>query len=126
MDSAPGSIDTRNILAVCQSSGAINRALLREMLGYFIDENERRLVNSQEAVVSGDRESLRQLAHAIRGSAAMLGAGHLHDLAWSLEMDSDSSALPTLARAVGRLRVELDAVVAALRRTHPEAWDEPA
>ena len=124
MDSAPGSIDTRNIVSVCQSGDTVDRALLREMLGYFIDENERRMTTSQRAVVSGDREALRQLAHAIRGSAAMLGAGRLHDLAWSLEMDATNSELSVLARAVNRLRLELDAVVAALRKAHPEAWTE--
>jgi HPt (histidine-containing phosphotransfer) domain-containing protein len=124
MNFTPGSIDTRNIVAVCRSGDSVDRALLREMLGYFIDENERRMVNSQEAVVGGNREVLRQLAHAIRGSAAMLGAGHLHDLAWSLEMDADSSALPELARAVNKLRLELDLVVAALHKAHPEAWED--
>ena len=124
MDSAPGSIDTRNIVSVCQSGDMIDRALLREMLGYFIDENERRMTNSQEAVVNGDREGLRQLAHAMRGSAAMLGAGHLHDLLWSLEMDAEHSELQTLARAVAKVRQELDAVVKALRKAHPEAWLE--
>jgi HPt (histidine-containing phosphotransfer) domain-containing protein len=124
MDSAPGSIDTRNIVSVCQSGDMIDRALLREMLGYFIDENERRMTNSQEAVVNGDREGLRQLAHAMRGSAAMLGAGHLHDLLWSLEMDAEHSELQTLARAVAKIRQELDEVVKALRKAHPEAWLE--
>ena len=122
MDSAPGSIDTRNIVAVCQSADGTDLVLLREILNYFIDENERRVVRSQEAVVAGDRVSLRQLAHAMRGSAAMIGAGHLHDLAWSLEMDADSSNLSSLARAVTRVRTELDNVVAALRRAHPDVW----
>jgi HPt (histidine-containing phosphotransfer) domain-containing protein len=122
MDSAPGSVDTRNILSVCTSDGIVDRALLREMLDYFIDENERRIVALQEAVVSGNREALRHLAHAMRGSAAMLGAGRLHDVAWSLEMDADRTPLPLLAREINKLRVELDAVVAAIRRAHPDAW----
>jgi HPt (histidine-containing phosphotransfer) domain-containing protein len=124
MDSAPGSIDTRNILAVCHAAGELDYALLREMLGYFVDENERRIISAQHAVVSGDRESLRQLAHAMRGSAAMLGAGHLHDLAWSLEMDAGGTDLQALARAVNKIRLELDAVIAALHRAHPEAWSQ--
>jgi HPt (histidine-containing phosphotransfer) domain-containing protein len=124
MNSSPGSIDTRNILSVCRSGDDIDHALLREMLGYFIQENERRITTSQHAVVAGDRDTLRHLAHAMRGSAAMLGAGRLHDLAWSLEMDAASSDLQLLAREVGKLRVELDAVVAALRKTHPEACDD--
>jgi HPt (histidine-containing phosphotransfer) domain-containing protein len=124
MNSSPGSIDTRNLLSVCRSGDAVDHALLREMLGYFINENERRVTTSQQAVVAGDREALRQLAHAMRGSAAMLGAGRLHDLAWSLEMDALSSELQVLARAVNKLRTELDAVVEALRKTHPEAWTD--
>ena len=124
MDSAPGSIDTRNLLAVCQTGNMLDQALLREMLGYFVDENERRIIEAQHAVVRGDRHALRQVAHAVRGSAAMLGAGHLHDLAWSLEMDAETSELQVLARAVNRLRVELDAVIAALRNAHPEACND--
>lgn len=121
MDSSPGSIDTRNIVSVCHSGETLDRDLLREMLGYFIDENERRILASQEAVVRGDRARLRQLAHAMRGSAAMLGAGRLHDLAWSLEMDADTTPLPLLGRAVSTLRSELDGVIAALRSAHPDA-----
>ena len=124
MESSPGSIDTSSILAVCKTAGQLDHDLLREMLGYFVDENERRIVSSQRAVVDGDRELLRQLAHAMRGSAAMIGAGRLHDLAWSLEMDAASSDLQTLARLVNQVRVELDAVIAALRRAHPEALGE--
>jgi HPt (histidine-containing phosphotransfer) domain-containing protein len=122
MDSSPGGIDTRNIVTVCRTGDSLDRALLREMLGYFIDENERRMTTSQHAVVKGDREALRQLAHAMRGSAALVGAGRLHDLAWALEMDALSTELPLLARTVGKMRVELDAVVASLHRAHPEAW----
>lgn len=124
MDSSPGAIDTRNIVSVCRTGNSLDRALLREMLGYFIDENQRRMTTSQHAVVKGDREMLRQLAHAMRGSAALVGAGRLHDLAWALEMDAPGTELQLLARAVGKLRVELDAVVDALQRAHPEAWSE--
>ena len=124
MDSSPGSIDTGNIVSVCTSRDGVDYALMREMFGYFIDENERRVVHLQQVVVNGDREALRQLAHAVRGSAAMLGAGHLHDLAWSLEMDASEGDLQALARTINRMRRELDLVVAALRQAHPEAWLE--
>ena len=93
VQSAPGSIDTRNILSVCCEGEVLNRTLLREMLGYFIDENRRRLVTLSHAVDSGERDTLRQTAHALRGSAAMLGAGRLHDLAWGLELDGADSDL---------------------------------
>lgn len=122
MGSAPGSVDTTNIVAVCRAKGKLDYALLREMLGYFVDENHRRVAASQQALVTGDRELLRQIAHAMRGSAALVGAGHLHDLAWSLEMDAATSDLQLLGREVNKIRVELDGVIAALRRAHPEAF----
>ena len=124
MDSSPGSINTSNILSVCLTEDALDRALLREMLDYFIHENERRMVTSREAVQTANRESLRQVAHAVRGSAAMLGAGRLHDLAWAIEMDAFTSELSALGRAVDALRVELSAVIASLHKAHPEAWAE--
>lgn len=124
MDSSPGSVDISNILSVCRHGEALDVALLREMLGYFIDENHRRMRLSREALESGNRQSLRQVAHAVRGSAAMLGAGRLHDLAWSLELDAFSSDTRTLRMAVDSLRRELDAVVQSLQSAHPEAWSD--
>jgi HPt (histidine-containing phosphotransfer) domain-containing protein len=121
VQSAPGSIDTKNILSVCREGEMLNQALLREMLGYFIDENRRRMAMLAAAVESGHRDTLRQTAHAVRGSAAMLGAGRLHDLAWSLELDGADSDLQTLADAITRLQAEFDAVVLSLRHAHPDA-----
>ena len=121
--SSPGSIDTTNILSVCRDGEVLNRALLREILGYFIDENQRRMATLAEAVEAGQRDVIRHTAHAVTGSAAMLGAGRLHDLAWSLEMDA-ADGLSTLRIAVNTLHAELDAVVASLHAAHPEAWTE--
>jgi HPt (histidine-containing phosphotransfer) domain-containing protein len=121
MKSTPGAIDTRNLLSVCRDGETPNQALLREMLSYFIDENRRRVSAMAHAVATGERETLRQTAHALRGSAAMLGAGRLHDLAWGLELDGADSDLQTLGNAIGRLQVEFDAVVSSLRDAHPDA-----
>ena len=124
MDSYPGSIDTRDLVSVCRVGEGLDRALLREMLGYFIDENQRRMARSAEAVETGNRETLRQVAHAVRGSAAMLRAGRLHDLAWGLELDAVTSDIPQLRLSLDALRTELDAVVTSLYRVHPEAWND--
>ena len=121
VQSSPGSIDTRNILSVCQEGEVVNRTLLREMLGYFIDENRRRLATLTQALDAGERQTFRQTAHALRGSAAMLGAGRLHDLAWGLELDGADTDLPTLQLAVTRLQAEFDAVVTSLHNAHPDA-----
>jgi HPt (histidine-containing phosphotransfer) domain-containing protein len=124
MRSSPGSIDTRNILSVCQNGDTLDRALLREMLDHFIHENERRMETSLQALTAVNRESLRQMAHAVRGSAAMIGAGRLHDLAWALEMDASTSEPPALGDAVKALRTEFQAVIDSLHKAHPEAWSE--
>jgi HPt (histidine-containing phosphotransfer) domain-containing protein len=121
VQSSPGSIDTRNILSVCHEGEVLNRTLLREMLGYFIDENRRRLVTLNQALEAGERQSFRQTAHALRGSAAMLGAGRLHDLAWGLELDGADSDLQTLQQGVARIEAEFAAVVTALHLAHPDA-----
>ena len=122
MDSSSGLIDTRNIVAVCLSGDTLDRALLREMLDYFIHENERRMVTARQALEADDRESLRQLAHAMRGSASLLGARRLHDLAWGLEGDALTHDLATLHQTVERLGEELTAVVISLRDAHAEVW----
>jgi HPt (histidine-containing phosphotransfer) domain-containing protein len=119
--SAPGAIDTRNILSVCQDGEVLNQTLLREMLGYFIDENRRRLVTLAQALEAGERHTFRQTAHALRGSAAMFGAGRLHDLAWGLDLDGADSDLSTLQDAVARVAFEFDAVVTSLHNAHPDA-----
>ena len=121
MRSTPGSIDTSNIVHVCHAEHGIDQALLREMLGYFIDENQRRMDKAAAAIAVDDREALRQIAHAVRGSAAMIGAGRLHDLATSLERDAVAVPQDTLRASVMNMSLEFTAVRASLRAQHPDA-----
>lgn len=124
MRSEPGSVDTSNIVHVCANGGALDQSLLREMLGYFVDENRRRIEKAAAALAADDREALRQLAHAIRGSAAMIGAGHLHDLATAIEQDAPAAAPDALRASVFSLSTEFTAVHASLRAQHPDAVSE--
>ena len=124
MRSAPGSVDTSNIVNVCRAGDTVDHVLLKEMLGYFIDENHHRMAKATRAVTDEDRESLRQIAHAVRGSAAMLGAGRLHDIATAIEHAALAGDLDRLREAVVALNAEFSAVLAALRDQHPEAWSD--
>ena len=81
MRSHPGAVDLSNLEAVCQSGETFNTPLLKELVGHFVLQNRRRLDQATNAVTAGNREALRDLAHAVKGSAALLGAGRLHDLA---------------------------------------------
>jgi HPt (histidine-containing phosphotransfer) domain-containing protein len=121
MRTTPGSIDTSNIVDVCRADRGVDLILLREMLGYFVDENRRRMQQAAVAAAAGDREALRQLAHAVRGSASMIGAGHLHDLATALERDAEEAHADALNSAVSAMSAEFLAVHQALRAMHPEA-----
>jgi len=122
--SAPGIVDISNILSVCRVGEVVDRTLLKEMFGYFIDENRRRMTAAAEAVESKDRNALHQLAHAIRGSAAILGASYLRDLAGAIERDALAGDLSQLRQAVGGMGHEFCRVMTTLRQAHPEAWTD--
>ena len=119
MRSHPGAVDLSNLEAVCQSGESFNMPLLKELLGHFVVQNRRRLDEASSAVTAGNREALRDLAHAVKGSAALLGAGRLHDLAYTLEYRAEPGELPELAAAVAGLDGEFSAVLDALRERHP-------
>ena len=121
MRRTPGSVDTSDIVHVCRHDDGVDQSLLREMLTFFIVENRRRVDQATAAVADDDRDRLRQLAHAIRGSAAMIGAGRLHDLASALEHDAGAAQREDLRVAVGAMSTEFHAVYAALRAEHPDA-----
>lgn len=124
MRSTPGAVDTTNIVLVCTAEGRINEPLLREMLGYFVNENRRRMALAADALAAGNRQSLREIAHAIRGSAALLGAGRLHQLAGALEQDAAAGEADALSASVVAMNVEFVAVHAALRAQHPAVVSE--
>lgn len=121
MRSHPGAIDLSNLDAVCQNGEAFNTALLRELVGHFVEQNRRRLDQALHAVDNGNREALRDLAHAVKGSAALLGAGRLHDLAFALEHRAEPGEWPELKTAVATLNGEFSAVLRALRLQRPES-----
>jgi HPt (histidine-containing phosphotransfer) domain-containing protein len=124
MRSESGHVDTTTYLSVCRNGDAVDVALMTELLGYFVDGNSRRMDAASEAVEAGDRVLLRDVVHAVRGSAALVGAGYLHDLATALELETPQGTIEDLRRRVEALTEEFAAVLATLRARHPEAWSE--
>jgi len=122
--SRPGTVDISNILSVCRVGDALDLTLLKEMFGYFIGENRRRMIAATEAVDAQDRNTLQQLAHTIRGSAAILGAGYLRDLAGAIECDAVAGDLQQLRDAVSAMDHEFSRVRTTLREAHPDAWSD--
>ena len=121
MPAESGSIDTTNLLQVCRSGDAVDVTLLRELLGYFVDANRDRMQEAARAAGVESRAELRDIAHAVRGSAALLGARRLEDLARVIERDALTSDAGCLSTAVAALQAEFSAVLTTIQQRHPEA-----
>src|SRR5215218_1769037 len=124
MRSHPGAVDLSNLEAVCQGDTAFDTSLLTELIGHFVEQNRRRLEQALDATRDGNRPGLRDLAHAVKGSAALLGAGRFHALAFALEHNAEMADWPDLRAAVATLAVEFDAVLNAVRARHPETLSQ--
>lgn len=116
MKSAPGTIDLTDLLYVCRRDDGIDLVLMTELLDCFVTENTRRLREIAGAVRTGNRDALRSRSQTLRASAAMLGAGRLHDLAWHLELDAATDDGAALVTRLASLQHEFEEVVAALRQ----------
>jgi two-component system sensor histidine kinase/response regulator len=116
----PGRVQLDDLLAVCRAGDHINRELLKEMLALFIEDNRRRVDLAIAAADSGDRLELRSAVHAIKGSAALVGAAHLRDLASDIELRVVQGNVDNVAASTQSLRTEFDAVAATLRSLYPD------
>lgn len=125
MLSQPGAIDPSDLVAACRSGSTINLALLNEILGHFVRQNRSRVADAARAFERGDRTQLEHLAHAVKGSAALVGAKHLSRLAFELELDAHVAAPAVLQSRVEAIQQEFDAVVRTLSIEHPGALAEP-
>jgi two-component system sensor histidine kinase/response regulator len=120
MRSAPGQVRLDDLRRVCRSGEQINHALMKEMLGLFIQENRRRISMALGAAETGDSVELRGAVHALKGSAALIGAEHLHDLAANLEFRVVSGTVKDAHVETRQLEDEYAAVVSTLRSIYPD------
>ena len=84
---------------------ANDSALMAEMIDLFIDEAQRGLTATREALTNGDAVGLRELAHSIKGASANMGARHMIETASQLEKLGETGEI---ARA-GGIMDQLDA-----------------
>lgn len=120
MPIAPGQVRLDDLLRVCSSEERINHELLKEMLLLFIEENARRVRTAVAAADDGDTKRLRGEVHALKGSAALIGAEYLRDLATDVELRVLSGTLRHPSASARQLRDEYDAVVSTLRALYPD------
>ena len=107
---AAGALDLARFEELVEQAGSVD--ILRELSEIFVTDIAARLEHLRKAQLAGEEESVRRLAHAIKGSAANFGALVLARLAETLERSprcEDDEAVAELARAFEEVRAHLDA-----------------
>jgi HPt (histidine-containing phosphotransfer) domain-containing protein len=125
MRASPGQVRLDDLLHVCRNGEQVNHQLMKEMLALFIQENRRRIYAALGAARTGDDVELRGAVHALKGSAALIGAEHLRDLAHALEIRVVSGTVKDPQGETRRLHEEYTAVVTTLRAMYPDLSSHP-
>lgn len=116
----PGQVRLDDLMQVCRNGPEVNNALLMEMLGLFIGENTRRVNAIREAARLAQQQELRSALHALKGSAALLGADRLRHLAADLEDAVVNATGADIVTASAELEREFSAVVTTLHSLYPD------
>ena len=58
---------------------------IRPVIRVYLDSLPNRLQQFRDAIARDDRESIRRVAHTLKGSSSQFGALHLADLCFSAE-----------------------------------------
>ncbi|MDH3227912.1 MAG: Hpt domain-containing protein [Thermoleophilia bacterium] len=111
---ALGTIDPQALERVRQVGGD---QLVADLVQLGLDSIRARAAAARDAVGRGDAAEVRREAHALRSSAANVGAVRLARLAEQVELHADARA--ELHELVDDLVVESATVERALRETHP-------
>jgi HPt (histidine-containing phosphotransfer) domain-containing protein len=89
-----------------------DRQLLRELVGIFVDDGPKRLEALRDAMTAADVQQLEQIAHSLKGSAAILGAVRLQESALALEEAAQNGFADDNAHLVPELVHEVESVIA--------------
>ena len=94
---------------------ANDEELLRELAGYFLEDNERHMIAIKKAIAGGDAAGVERAAHSLKGMAANLGATSATHAAAALELMGRDRDVANAAESEQVLKVELQRLVNALR-----------
>lgn len=99
-------------LAVIERIGGLE---LIEKLASLFEKSSRERAGSLEAfLVAGDRKQVSRTAHAVKGSAAQVGAEALRDLASALEHEAERLEANALQDRVDALNLEIERAIGLL------------
>jgi PAS domain S-box-containing protein len=91
-----------------------DEALLRELVGLFLEQTPRLLAEIRSAIDGRDAKALERAAHALKGSAGNFGAKSACDAALRLEMLGRGGDFGEAGAAYGELNAEMERLQAAL------------
>jgi len=78
--------------------------VMREVIGLFLADVPRRLASLEQAVAGGDKDAIREQAHALKGAAGTVGADALGQAACALEQNASSADAPAREVALDGVR----------------------
>jgi HPt (histidine-containing phosphotransfer) domain-containing protein len=110
--SAAGSVIDTKLLAELQGSGM--DGLLAELIGLFSEDAPLNLERIRAALSGGDAAELARVAHALKGSAATLGARAMAATCLELETGGHAGRTAELGPALARLEQQTDEVLRGL------------
>jgi len=90
--------------------------LLRLIYEEFAGQVEKVMPEIRSAFNKGDLKSLESLAHALKGNAALIGAGQLRDLAYTVEKASASGDTEDLEAILAKLFSEVEKTLDELQK----------
>jgi two-component system, sensor histidine kinase and response regulator len=105
-------IDETDALAIAGG----DPALVRELARVFLSELPAKLAALRRATAAGDSEQIRQVAHALKGSAAGVGARAAADASRRLESLGYSGNLKAAREALRELEATLEQLTLRLRQ----------
>ena len=95
-----------------------DESLVPEIIAIFRDDTARRLTNLQQAFEAGDTSAVREQAHAIKGSAAQVGAASMASCCREIECCAAGSRTTPLGPLVHQLHRDFKEVCEAMARNY--------
>ncbi|MDD3180997.1 MAG: Hpt domain-containing protein [Opitutaceae bacterium] len=100
-----------NLRAISPDDGG---ALIRELVGLFLQETPPRITDIETGFAKGDAPCLARAAHSIKGSASNFGASELSGLCAEIERNGRTGNLAAIPPLLARLQPEYARTKAAL------------
>ena len=108
-------------IEMLRSLGAEEEDFIAKIIALFLDDLTERLEGLKLAATTRDGETIKRLAHALKGSCGHFGASHLAALCRKLEQIAATQPIGDPVQALGELITEADRVRVALEAASKQA-----